>query len=243
MGEAYVARRAHSRPPALLSQGCVGDIGSAQSRGTRRRSDGRRVRTRRTAEDRADLPPPPEFAAQANASDPGIYERAAADSETWWASWAEKLEWIEPWEKVLEWPPPSKKRFAGGKLNVSAQLPRPPRRRGLGDRVAFHLGGGEATSWRTRDGGRSPTLAARPDAAVRERPQVPRHREGRRRRDLHADGPRGGGGDARLRADRGDPQRRLRRVLAGVGEGPDGGLRRQAPRHRRRGCAAASRCR
>ncbi len=32
------------------------------------------------------FPPPPEFAAQANASDPGIYERADADPEAWWAS-------------------------------------------------------------------------------------------------------------------------------------------------------------
>ena len=32
------------------------------------------------------FPPPEEFAAQANASDPEIYERADADPETWWAS-------------------------------------------------------------------------------------------------------------------------------------------------------------
>ncbi|MGH2989697.1 MAG: hypothetical protein ACRDMA_07505, partial [Solirubrobacterales bacterium] len=38
------------------------------------------------------FPPPSEFAAQANASDPEIYARADEDPETWWASWAEKLE-------------------------------------------------------------------------------------------------------------------------------------------------------
>ena len=85
------------------------------------------------------FPPPPEFAAQANASDPGIYERAAADPETWWASWAEKLEWIEPWDQVLDWSdPPQAKWFAGGKLNVSVNCLDRHVAAGLGDRVAFH---------------------------------------------------------------------------------------------------------
>ena len=85
------------------------------------------------------FPPPPEFAAQANASDPGIYERAAADPETWWASWAEKLEWIEPWDQVLDWSdPPHAKWFAGGKLNVSVNCLDRHVAAGLGDRVAFH---------------------------------------------------------------------------------------------------------
>jgi acetyl-CoA synthetase len=85
------------------------------------------------------FPPPPEFAAQANASDPGIYDRAAADPETWWASWAEKLEWIEPWDQVLDWSdPPHAKWFAGGKLNVSANCLDRHVAAGLGDRVAFH---------------------------------------------------------------------------------------------------------
>ena len=67
------------------------------------------------------FPPPPEFAAQANASDPGIYERADADPEAWWGSWAEKLDWIEPFEEILDWSePPFAKWFTGGKLNVSA---------------------------------------------------------------------------------------------------------------------------
>ena len=35
--------------------------------------------------DRA-FPPPPEFAAQATANDPGIYDRAAADHEAYWAA-------------------------------------------------------------------------------------------------------------------------------------------------------------
>jgi acetyl-CoA synthetase len=83
--------------------------------------------------------PPPEFAAQANVQDPGIYERADEDPEAWWASWAEKLDWIEPWEQVLDWSdPPHAKWFSGGKLNVSANCLDRHVAAGNGDRVAFH---------------------------------------------------------------------------------------------------------
>ncbi|MEK6276482.1 MAG: acetate--CoA ligase [Actinomycetota bacterium] len=83
--------------------------------------------------------PPTEFAAQANASDPEIYERADADPETWWASWAEKLDWIEPWSEVLDWSnPPFAKWFVGGKLNASANCLDRHVEAGEGDRVALH---------------------------------------------------------------------------------------------------------
>ena len=57
---------------------------------------------------------------------------------------------------------------------------------------------------------------------------------GRRRRDLPADDPRGRRRDARLRAHRRGPQRRLRRLLARVGARADGVLRGQGADHRRR---------
>src|SRR5690554_811643 len=63
--------------------------------------------------------PSPEFRAAANANDPAIYERAAADPEAFWAEWASKLEWFEPWQRVLEWTPPHAKWFVGGKLNAA----------------------------------------------------------------------------------------------------------------------------
>ncbi|MEX2281647.1 MAG: acetate--CoA ligase [Gemmatimonadota bacterium] len=66
------------------------------------------------------FPPPPEFTARANANDPAIYAKAAADPESFWAAFARELDWFEPWEKVLEWKPPHSKWFVGGKLNVSA---------------------------------------------------------------------------------------------------------------------------
>ena len=84
------------------------------------------------------FPPPDDFAADANISDPGVYEKAASDPEAWWASWAEKLEWIEPWNEVLDWSdPPHAKWFAGGKLNVSANCLDRHVAAGNGDRVAF----------------------------------------------------------------------------------------------------------
>jgi len=93
------------------------------------------------------FPPPPEFAAQANASDPEIYERAGADPETWWASWAEKLEWTKPWDQVLDWSdPPFAKWFVGGTLNASANCLDRHVEAGRGDRVAFF--------WEGEDGSR-----------------------------------------------------------------------------------------
>ena len=65
------------------------------------------------------FPPPPEFAARANISDPEVYARAAQDPEAFWADWARQLDWFEPWHTVCEWKPPHAKWFVGGKLNVS----------------------------------------------------------------------------------------------------------------------------
>ena len=59
------------------------------------------------------------FRAAANANDPAIYERAAADPEAFWAEWAGKLDWFEPWQTVLEWKAPHAKWFVGGKLNAA----------------------------------------------------------------------------------------------------------------------------
>ncbi|MER3395374.1 MAG: acetate--CoA ligase [Acidimicrobiia bacterium] len=65
------------------------------------------------------FPPPKEFAARANISDPDIYEKAASDAERFWAQQADRLSWFKKWDRVLEWDPPFAKWFLGGKLNVS----------------------------------------------------------------------------------------------------------------------------
>lgn len=69
-------------------------------------------------EDRV-FPPSPEFAAQANVSDVGIYEQAYHDPKAWWESWAEKLDWFEKWHTVCEFKAPNAKWFLGGKLNAA----------------------------------------------------------------------------------------------------------------------------
>lgn len=63
--------------------------------------------------------PPESFVAQANGRNSGIYGRASADPEGYWAGWAEELDWFERWHTVLEWDPPHAQWFVGGKLNAS----------------------------------------------------------------------------------------------------------------------------
>ena len=86
------------------------------------------------------FPPPPEFAAQANAR-PRIYEEAERDVESFWAGWARKLEWIKPFTRVLEWNEPFAKWFADGQLNATANCLDRHVKAGLGNRVAYNWEG------------------------------------------------------------------------------------------------------
>jgi len=63
--------------------------------------------------------PSAEWRERAQANDPAVYARAAADPEAFWAGFASELEWIRPWDRVLDWQPPHAKWFVGGQLNVS----------------------------------------------------------------------------------------------------------------------------
>ena len=69
-------------------------------------------------EDRT-FPPPADFRRDAVAADPGIWDRAAADREGWWAGFAKELHWESPWHTVLEWNAPDAKWFVGGRTNVA----------------------------------------------------------------------------------------------------------------------------
>ena len=61
-------------------------------------------------------PPPPEFAAQANAQ-PEIYER---DFEEFWATEGrERVTWFEDFTTLCDWEPPYAKWYLGGTLNVT----------------------------------------------------------------------------------------------------------------------------
>ena len=63
--------------------------------------------------------PSPQFVAQANISDPKIYDIARAEGPKFWERFANELHWFKKWEKVLEWDSPNAKWFVGGKTNIS----------------------------------------------------------------------------------------------------------------------------
>jgi len=63
--------------------------------------------------------PPAAWKTNAAVTDTGVYERANANPETFWAGFASELEWIRPWDRVLEWNPPDARWFVGGRLNAS----------------------------------------------------------------------------------------------------------------------------
>src|SRR5262249_51098992 len=92
------------------------------------------------------LPPPPEFAAQANAQ-PSTYE------ETWQAFWEregrDRVTWFEPFEKLLEWTLPYAKWYLGGKLNIAYNCLDRHVENGLGDRVAYYWEGEPVDDRRT----------------------------------------------------------------------------------------------
>jgi acetyl-CoA synthetase len=64
------------------------------------------------------IPPSPEFAASANATE-DLVRRVAADPIGYWEDEARKLSWFQSWDKALEWNAADAKWFVGGKLNVS----------------------------------------------------------------------------------------------------------------------------
>ena len=92
------------------------------------------------------FPPPPAFAAQANAQ-PGIYDQADADYEAFWASWARKLEWSKPFTSILEWNEPFAKWFSDGELNASVNCLDRHVRAGKGGRIAYYYEGEPGDRW------------------------------------------------------------------------------------------------
>ena len=91
------------------------------------------------ADDRQQFPPPPEFAARANITDPAVYARADADYEAYWAEQAGRLDWFTPWHTVLEWEEPFAKWFVGGTLNVAYNCLDRHVAAGRGGRVAYYF--------------------------------------------------------------------------------------------------------
>src|SRR5438034_144201 len=93
------------------------------------------------AQEERRFPPRPDFAATANAKDPGIYQRAERDLEGFWADQAKELLWRKPFDKVLEWEAPYAKWFLGGELNLSENCLDRHVKAGRGTKVAYHWEG------------------------------------------------------------------------------------------------------
>ena len=85
--------------------------------------------------------PSPAFVERAVVADEGIYERAAADTEGFWAEQAERISWYTRWNTVMDWTPPWVTWFAGGTLNASYNCLDRHIEAGGGDKVAYHWEG------------------------------------------------------------------------------------------------------
>jgi acetyl-CoA synthetase len=83
-------------------------------------------------------PPPPEFAAQANAR-PEIYEEGF--EAFWEREGRERVTWAEPFTELYEWELPYARWYLGGKLNVAYNCVDRHVEAGNGDRVAYHWEG------------------------------------------------------------------------------------------------------
>ena len=83
-------------------------------------------------------PPPPEFAAQANAK-ADIYELSF--DELWEHEGRERVTWFEPFATLYEWEPPYAKWYLGGKLNVAYNCLDRHVEAGNGGKVAYHWEG------------------------------------------------------------------------------------------------------
>jgi acetyl-CoA synthetase len=83
-------------------------------------------------------PPPPEFAAQANAQ-PDIYEREF--DEFWETNGRERVTWFDPFTSLYDWDLPYARWYLGGKLNVAYNCLDRHVEGGHGDKVAYYWEG------------------------------------------------------------------------------------------------------
>ena len=135
---------------------------------------------------------------------------ATDDPEGFWARAAEQLPWFRKWDRVLDWDAADVPLVRRRPDQPRLQLPRPPRDAGRGGHAAL-----DRRERARRARASSPTPSSRRVEARRRRPARPRHRQGRPRRDLHADLPRGDRADARGRPHRRRSTGRLRRLRRG----------------------------
>ena len=180
-------------------------------------------------------PVPEDFNApyRADASSPSCTTSPTSDPDRFWLDQARRLTWNKFPTKAGDWSFDEEDfhiaLVRGRRAQPVGQLPRPA------PRGAWRPDGADLRGRRARPG---PPLhlsrALRRDLPLREPAEAARDRARRPRDDLHADDPRSGGGDARLRADRRDPFGGIRRLLARERRGPHRRLRRLRRDHRRR---------
>ena len=151
------------------------------------------------------------------------YERAARDPDGFWGEQAKRIAWMKPPTKIkntsfagdvsIKW-------FEDGTLNASVSCL---------DRHLANAADQTAIIWEGDDPGAAEHVTYRElheqVCRLANAHEVARRQEGRPGDDLSADGAGGGGRDARLRADRRDPFRGVRRLLARQPGQPHPGLR------------------
>jgi len=91
-------------------------------------------------EDRRFPPPGPDRVRTAIV-DRSLHDRAAVDTESFWAEQARTLDWMRPFTEVLDWQEPYARWFADGTLNASVNCVDRHVAAGDGDRVALHWEG------------------------------------------------------------------------------------------------------
>ena len=153
------------------------------------------------------------------------HRRSLEDREGYWREKAKLVDWRKPFTRVLDYSrPPFAKWFVGGTTNLCHNaIDRHLATRG--DQPALIYISTETGETRRYTFRELPPRSIAPPAML----ESARRRQGRSRADLHADDPRGGVRDARVRAHRRDPFGRVRRVRGG--EPRDAHRRREAGRH------------
>ncbi len=63
--------------------------------------------------------PSKDFVKQANINDPGVWKKAAKNSDKYWGKWADELSWFKPYKKVRKGKMGDATWFLGGKLNAA----------------------------------------------------------------------------------------------------------------------------
>ena len=187
-------------------------------------------RDRRSASRRSRFPPSPTSAPAPSSATSASTRDADRDPEAFWARFAGELEWSRPWDTVLDWKPPHAKWFVGGTAQRERQLPRSARPRPAPQQGRAHLG---------RRAGRSPHADLLRSAIARSRQfaNVLKSlgvKKGDRVAHLPAAHSRARHRDARLRAHRRGPQRRVRRLQRRVAARSHQRRAGAPARHRRR---------